>query len=155
MSCDDEYEEKAVWEALKQAGLAEAIHALPDGIHTPLTNLIEENGVHLSGGETQKLMLARALYHNGKILILDEPSAALDALAEAALYEQYAAMCTDKTSIFISHRLASTKFCDTILYLEKGKIIEKGTHTELLAQQGRYTELYEVQAQYYRKEQTV
>lgn len=155
VSCDDEYEEKAVWEALKQAGLADAIHALPNGIHTPLTNLIEENGVHLSGGETQKLMLARALYHDGKILILDEPSAALDALAEAALYEQYAAMCTDKTSIFISHRLASTKFCDAILYLEKGKIIERGTHTELLAQQGRYAELYEVQAQYYRKEQTV
>ena len=113
---------------------------------------LDEDGVVLSGGETQKLMLARCLYKDAKIIILDEPTAALDALAENELYEQYASLTKDKTSIFISHRLNSTKFCDRIIMLDQGLIIEEGTHNELMQNKGKYAELYSLQASYYKKE---
>jgi ATP-binding cassette, subfamily B, bacterial len=98
-------------------------------------------------------MLARALYKDAPVLILDEPTAALDAIAEQALYEEYVRFAKDKTSLFISHRLSSTRFCDQIMLLDGGKIIENGTHSALIKQDGVYASMYAIQSQYYQKEE--
>ena len=113
---------------MRQAGLGAKIDALPDGIHTKLNKKVHENGTELSGGEAQKLMLARALYKDAPLLILDEPTAALDPIAESKIYNEFNVMAKNKTSLFISHRLASTSFCDRIILLENGNITEEGTH---------------------------
>jgi ATP-binding cassette subfamily B protein len=105
----------------------------------------------LSGGETQRLILARALYKNGPVLVLDEPTAALDPIAENDIYMKYNEMTKGKTSIFISHRLASTRFCNRILLLENGRVKEEGTHYELISQGGDYAHLFEVQSRYYKE----
>ena len=105
----------------------------------------------LSGGETQRLMLARALYRDAPILLLDEPTAALDPLAENEIYMKYGEMTRGKTSLFISHRLASTRFCDRIVFMAEGNIAEEGTHERLVAVGGRYAEVFEVQSRYYRE----
>ncbi len=107
----------------------------------------------LSGGETQRLMLARALYKNGPVLVLDEPTAALDPIAESDLYRKYSEMAKTRSSVYISHRLASTRFCDRIILLADGKITEEGTHEALLQQGAAYAELFEVQSRYYREEE--
>ena len=109
------------------------------------------DGVLLSGGETQRLMLARALYKNAPILLLDEPTAALDPIAENDIYQKYDAMTEGKMSVFISHRLASTRFCDRILLLKEGVIAEEGTHDSLLRAGGDYANLFEVQSRYYKE----
>ncbi|MDO5738224.1 MAG: ABC transporter ATP-binding protein [Eubacteriales bacterium] len=147
-SCD---RERVRW-ALHEAGLAEFVEGLPEGIDTMLTTYVEETGLELSGGQKQKLLLARALYKGGELLILDEPSSALDPLAEAALYRHYLDFSQEKTTIFISHRLSSTQFCDRIFYIEDGKIAEVGDHQSLMAKQGGYYEMFETQAKYYREE---
>lgn len=139
------------WECLEQAGLGDKIRSLPKGIATPVLKVIDEAGVEFSGGENQKFALARALYKGAPIVILDEPTAALDALAEARLYEQFDALIGDRTAIYISHRLASTRFCDRVVVFESGRIIETGTHDELMKQGGRYAELFALQAHYYQK----
>ncbi len=138
--------------ALDSAGLTEAVNDLPDGIHTHMGRNVFPDGVLFSGGQTQRLMLARALYKNGPILILDEPTAALDPIAENSIYMKYRDMTRDKTSLFISHRLASTRFCDRIIFLSDGIIAEEGTHDELMSKNGQYAKLFEVQSQYYREE---
>ena len=138
-----------VEQALQQAGLLEKIKDLPKGIETPLLKVLEDDGIELSGGQTQKLALARALYKNAPIMILDEPTSALDALAEYELYQRFDEVIGDKTAIYVSHRLASTRFCDMIAYFEKGKIIEYGTHDELLAKSGEYANMFNIQSQYY------
>ncbi|MBP3617463.1 MAG: ABC transporter ATP-binding protein [Lachnospiraceae bacterium] len=115
-------------------------------------NLVSEahdDGIDLSGGQTQRMLIARAVYKNATILLLDEPTAALDAIAESELYEKYNELAKDKTSLFISHRLASTRFCDRILFLKNGKISEEGTHEQLLAADKEYAQLYKLQSQYY------
>lgn len=147
----DGIDEGRVWACLEQAGLTETVRTLPQGIHTHLGREVYEDGVELSGGQTQRLMLARALYKNGPILALDEPTAALDPLAESDIYHKYNAMTQGRTALFISHRLASTRFCDRILFLRDGMIAEEGTHQELLARGGGYAELFAVQSQYYRE----
>lgn len=141
-----------VKECAMQAGLLAKIEALPDGFETYLNRNVYENAIMLSGGETQRLMLARALYKNAPIVVLDEPTAALDPIAEAELYQKYNEITFGKSSVYISHRLASTRFCDRIIFLENRKITEEGTHEELLARGGRYAELFEVQSKYYRDE---
>ncbi len=144
-------DEERVRRCLEQAGLTEKVESLPKGMQTPIGRQVFEDGVELSGGQTQRLMLARALYKDGPILVLDEPTAALDPIAESDIYQKYSGMTHGKTSVFISHRLASTRFCDRILMLENGQISEEGTHDELLKQGGSYAKLFEVQSRYYKE----
>ena len=112
---------------------------------------VYDDGIELSGGEMQKLLLARAIYKGGHILILDEPTAALDPIAENKLYLQYRELTRGKTSIYISHRFASTRFCDRIILLQDGSIAESGTHEELMALNGQYAYMFGVQSQYYKE----
>lgn len=147
----DSIDEDKVWQCLEKAGLKEKVETLPKGIHTILGREVFEEGVELSGGQTQRLMLARALYKDSPILILDEPTAALDPIAENDMYMKYKEMTQGSTSVFISHRLASTRFCDRILFLDHGNIVEEGTHEELLNKHGKYAQLFHVQSQYYQE----
>lgn len=149
----DQYDGRKVKECLEKAGLSKRISTLPKGLDTSLTQKLDSEGVLLSGGEQQRLLFARALYKDAPILILDEPTAALDPLAEADLYQKYASCTEEKTSIFISHRLSSTRFCDRILFMEEGRIKEEGTHAELIRKGGDYFRMFQVQSQYYREEQ--
>ncbi len=137
--------------ALTLAGLWEKIAALPNGIDTHLVKGIYDDGVDLSGGEMQKLFLARAIYKNGLIFVLDEPTAALDPIAENDLYLQYRSLTKGKTSLYISHRFASTRFCDRIILLQDGIITESGTHEELMRQNGHYAYMFGVQSKYYKE----
>lgn len=136
---------------LKIAGLWEKIASLPKGMDSEYSRAVNDEGTELSGGQVQKLLLARALYRNAPFMVLDEPTAALDPIAESNLYEMYHEVMKDCSTVFISHRLASTRLCNRIVLMEDGKILEEGTHGELLAKQGRYFELYETQAKYYRE----
>lgn len=140
-----------VRKCIAQAGLTEKIESLPKKLDTKVGRQVFEDGVEFSGGEIQRLMLARALYKNAPILLLDEPTAALDPIAESNIYQTYNEMTQGRTSLFISHRLASTRFCDRILFLADGAIVEEGTHEELLALGGGYAELFQIQSRYYRE----
>ena len=136
---------------LKQAGLWEKTASLPEGVKSKYGKAFWDDGTDLSGGEIQKLLLARALYRQAPVILLDEPTAALDPVSENRLYETYDEVMRGKTTVFISHRLASTRFCHRIVLIEHGQIAEEGTHAELLAKKGRYYELFETQAKYYRE----
>ena len=136
---------------LKQAGLQEKIDSLPEGAGSKYDKAFWDDGINLSGGEIQKLLLARALYRQSPVIVLDEPTAALDPVSENRLYETYDEVMKGKTTVFISHRLASTRFCHRIVLIDHGQIAETGTHEELLAKKGRYYELFETQAKYYRE----
>ena len=139
--------------ALAQAGVADKIASLKNGTDTSLLKFLDDEGVELSGGENQKISIARALYKNGPIMVLDEPTAALDALAEHSTYLNFNQMVEHKTAIYISHRLASTVFCDTIAMFENGRIVEYGSHEELLMKKGRYMDMFDTQAKYYKEEE--
>ena len=145
----EKYDPLRVWESLDRAGLRETVENLPKGLDTNLTQQMEKDGIELSGGQRQRLAFARALYKDAPLLILDEPTAALDPLAEADLYHKYAQETSDKTSVFISHRLGSTQFCDRVVYMDGGRVTEMGTHRELLNRGGAYAKLFEVQSSWY------
>ena len=146
-----EYDRARAEKALAQAGFGDRLKALPLGTETSLFRDFDENGVEVSGGEGQKIAIARALYKDAPFLILDEPTAALDPIAEAEIYEKLNDMVGDKTAIYISHRLSSCKFCDEIVVFDAGKIIQQGAHEALLADEsGEYAQLWNAQAQYYR-----
>lgn len=138
-------------DCVEKAGLTAAIEKLPDGLQTHVGREVYLDGVLFSGGQTQRLMLARALYKDGPILLLDEPTAALDPIAEHDIYMKYSEMTRGKTSLFISHRLASTRFCDRIIFVADGGVREEGTHESLLALDGEYAHLFEVQSRYYQE----
>ncbi|HBY70834.1 MAG TPA: hypothetical protein DEG06_01200 [Lachnospiraceae bacterium] len=140
-----------VMKCLTKVGLKKKVDSLQWKEMMPLSQRLSKEGIELSGGEMQKLLLARALYKNAPILILDEPTAALDPIAESELYEEYYSNLIDRTSIFISHRLASTRFCDRILYFAHGAVVEEGSHEELMRRNGAYAKVYQIQSQYYTK----
>lgn len=153
-SPSEKEEEKAI-QALKQIGLYDKVQSFDKQQNTNLLKVIDANGVEFSGGEAQKLSIARAIYKDSsKMIILDEPTAALDAIAEQEIYEHFNEIVKDKTSIMISHRLASTEFCDSIILLEKGRVIEEGNHDSLMnIENGKYREMFNVQGKYYTKEE--
>lgn len=140
-----------VTECLEKAGLTQKIASLSNGLKTNVGHFVFDDGVDFSGGEVQRLMLARALYKNAPILVLDEPTAALDPIAENDIYQKYSQMTEGRTSLFISHRLASTRFCDRIIFLADGNIKEEGTHDSLMELGGEYAELFSVQSKYYQE----
>lgn len=137
--------------SLRRANLSYLLDRLPEGLQTPLLRTVDPNGLELSGGEKQRVALARAIYKDAPFLILDEPSSALDPLAEQALYEEFDRIVSGKSTIFISHRLASVSFCDRVALFDQGRLLEYGTHGELLAQEGEYAAMYASQAKYYRE----
>lgn len=138
-------------DCLRRVGLEEKILSLPLQYETPMLKVIDENGVDFSGGQRQKLAIARALYKNGNVVILDEPTSALDALAEAEIYQSFDDLVQNKTAIYISHRLSSTKFCDKIAFLSKNGLEEYGSHEELMQNQKGYYHMFAVQGKYYQE----
>lgn len=153
VAASDKIDEGRVLDCLNRVGLGEKISSLPKGVHTNIGREYENDGVDFSGGEKQKIALARALYKDAPFMILDEPTAALDPLAEAEIYARFNDIASDKTSVFISHRLSSCKFCDEIAVFHHGTIVQKGSHDDLVADEsGKYYELWHAQAQYYTKE---
>ncbi|MCI1245275.1 MAG: ABC transporter ATP-binding protein/permease [Bacilli bacterium] len=147
---DKDVDEARFRSAIEKAGLAKKIESLPKKENTFITQAFNLSGIQLSGGETQKLLLARAIYKNAPLLILDEPTAALDPLSEEAMYKKYLSFAEGNTSVFISHRLASTRFCDRIVFMGEGTIKDIGTHASLLKSDADYREMFDLQAKYYR-----
>lgn len=148
---DDLIDSERVANCLEMAGIADKVNRLPEGANSLLIKDVNPEAVELSGGETQRVMLARALYKDAPILVLDEPTAALDPIAESELYNRYNDLSYGRTSLYISHRLASTRFCDRIILVADKGIAEMGTHDELIKQDGIYAELFEIQSKYYQE----
>ena len=145
-----EYDRSCVEKSLKEAGFSKRLSEIPEGMETCLYHDFDTNGVEVSGGEAQKIAIARALYKSGPFIVLDEPTAALDPVSEYEIYRKFNEISGGKTAIYISHRLASCRFCDDILVFSEGQIIQHGTHDALLTQEGgKYVELWNAQAQYY------
>ena len=150
MAADLNYDREKVLSCLERVGLGKRIGELERGIETPLYRDYENDGIDVSGGEAQKIAIARALYKDAPFIILDEPTAALDPLAEAEIYSQFNEIVENKTAIYISHRLSSCRFCNNIVVFDHGTIIQQGGHEELVADKnGKYHELWHAQAQYY------
>lgn len=147
--------EEKVTNALEKVGLKNKINTLPKGINQTMLKVIEEDGVEFSGGESQKLAIARALYKDARMVVMDEPTAALDALAEAEIYESFSDLVEGKTAVYISHRLASTKFCDRIAFFDGDGLREYGSHEELMDAKGAYYNMFMIQGKYYNEEVAV
>lgn len=147
------YNAARVLDCLNKAGFGEKLAKMPHGLDTYLYKSVDTEGVDVSGGEAQKIAIARALYKDSPFIILDEPTAALDPIAEAEIYSKFDEIAGDKTAVYISHRLSSCKFCDEIAVFDSGSVIQQGTHSDLLADEsGKYFELWNAQAQYYKKD---
>ena len=140
---------------MELAGISDKVQGLPERENTLLVREVHEGAVAFSGGELQRLLLARALYKDAPVIILDEPTAALDPIAENEMYLRYSELTEGKTAVYISHRLSSTRFCDRIILLDGGKIAEEGTHEELLAMNGRYARMFNTQSRYYKEEAVI
>lgn len=149
MKSPESTDKKLAEGCLENAGLGEKLKELPSGIDTEILKVIYDDGTDLSGGEKQKLALARALYKDAPVVVLDEPTAALDALAESRLYGDFDKLIGGKTAVYISHRLSSTQFCNEVAMFKDGEMVELGTHKELLENGGAYAEMFRIQAQYY------
>ena len=149
---DENVDRRRVEDCLKQVGLWEAVSRLPRGMDNEMTSL-QEGGSSLSGGQKQKLLMARALYKGAQLLFFDEPTAALDPIAESETYEMFHSLSGNKTAVYISHRLASTLFCSRVVFLENGRVKACGSHEELMKNCGEYREMYDLQSQYYKKSQ--
>ena len=152
ISFSNTFDEIKLNESIEQSGLKDKIQSLEKGVETNMLKILDEEGIELSGGENQKLAIARALYKNGKILIMDEPTASLDALAENRLYESFDKLISGKTAIYISHRLSSTRFCDKIAFIENGQLQEYGTHDELMKLDSLYANMFNIQSRYYKED---
>ncbi len=152
MKRPDQTDKEKAESMLKLAGMEEKVKTLKNGLDTELLKVFHSDGVDLSGGEKQKLALARALYKEAPVIVLDEPTAALDALAEYQLYSDFDKLVGKKTAVYISHRLSSTKFCDRIAMFHDGQLIEYGSHEELLSVDGEYAKMFQIQAQYYNEQ---
>ena len=150
VAADTEYDAERVKDCVKRAGLAERLSRMEDGIDTCLYKDFDERGVEISGGEAQKLCLARAVYKGAPFIILDEPTAALDPVSEYDIYTKFNRIVGTKTAIYISHRLSSCRFCDEITVMEEGRVVQRGSHEELVAKGGVYKELWQTQAEYYK-----
>ena len=150
-STENELDRDRIMDVICQTGLADKINSLPKGIDSRLMKGVFDDSIDMSGGEKQKLMLARALFKDAPVIVLDEPTAALDPIAENELYLKYNELTANKTSVYISHRLASTRFCDRIVYLENGEIVECGSHDELMKLGGRYAHMFDLQSHYYKE----
>lgn len=148
---EKEMDRERIRECLCRVGLWEKISRLPEGMDSMMMNLEEKGGINLSGGQQQKLLMARALYKGAMLLFFDEPTAALDPIAESETYEMFHQLSGDKTAVYISHRLASTRFCDRIIFLENGRVKAAGSHEELLKTCAEYANMYSVQSRYYKK----
>lgn len=148
---EEDTDEGRVRQSLEKAGLYEKVLQLPQGMDTPMQKGVRSDGIDLSGGEQQKVMIAKAIYKEAKILILDEPTAALDSVAENTIYQKYNELSQGMTSFFISHRLASTSFCSQIILVDEGRIIEQGSHQELMELHGEYWKMFTMQSRYYRE----
>ena len=147
------YDAEKVIDCLNQAGFGKRLETMSNGLETSLYKDFEEDGIEISGGEAQKIALARALYKNAPFIILDEPTAALDPISEYEIYTKFNDIADNKTVIYISHRLASCRFCDMIMVFDDGSIVQAGTHDELvLNEQGKYYQLWNAQAKYYNSE---
>lgn len=154
IAVSSEYEEENVRAVLKRVGLGDLLEKMPQGLETPLYTDFDKNGVDISGGEAQKVAIARALYHDTPFVILDEPTAALDPLAEYEIYSKFDELVGSKTAVYISHRLSSCQFCNDILVIDGGKAVQRGSHEELVQEKnGLYYTLWHTQAQYYQEAQ--
>lgn len=149
ISGDEKTDEDRAWDALKKAGLEERMKNLPHGLHTFVGKEYDAEGINFSGGERQKVAIARAVYKDAPFVIMDEPTAALDPVSEYEIYAGFDRMVGEKTALYISHRLTSCRFCQNILVFDQGRVIQRGSHEELLKQDGLYRELWNAQAQYY------
>ena len=150
VAANSDYDAKRVWDCLEKAGLYDRVKSFPNGLDTAVYKDFDENGIEISGGEAQKLAIARALYKDAPFVILDEPTAALDPISEYDIYSRFNQIIGGKTAVYISHRLSSCRFCDRIAVFHEGQLIQQGAHEELLREtDGKYAELWNAQAQYY------
>ena len=145
------YDRDRLIDSIEKAGIKDRVSSLTKGVDTSVLKVLDEYGTEFSGGENQKLALARALYKNGDIIVLDEPTAALDPMAEYNMYKTFNTMIGNRTAIYISHRLSSTRFCDNVAFFENGELLEYGTHDDLMGLKGKYADMFNIQAQYYRE----
>lgn len=151
ITAEQSYDKERLFAAFDKAGITDKINSLSERENTLMVKDVYKNAADFSGGEKQKLLLAKAVYKNAPVLILDEPTAALDPISENELYLKYNELTEDKISFFISHRLSSTRFCDRILFIKDGAVAESGTHEELMAKKGAYYRMYQTQSMYYRE----